>query len=215
MSDPARTPAQAWEALLEGNARFAAGTPMRPAQDPGHRAGLTQGQKPFALVLGCSDSRVPMEIVFDRGLGELFVLRTAGHVADAVVMGSMEFGVGVLGIPLVVVLGHEACGAVAASVTAVEQAAMPHGWVRELVERVTPSVLAAQRAAGAAAVDREDVVVEHVQQTARLLVDRSPVLAAAVADGRCGVVGGVYALGSGVVSEVPVDLDGAPGGDGG
>src|SRR5512144_3399118 len=101
------TPARAWQALREGNARFVAGRREHPNQDVDRRAQLTSGQNPFAVVFGCSDSRVAAEIIFDRGLGDLFVVRTAGHVIGAEVLASIDYGVAVLDAPLVVVLGHD------------------------------------------------------------------------------------------------------------
>lgn len=189
-----RTPAEAWRALEQGNARFVHGDVAHPGQDAGRRAELTAGQKPYALVFGCSDSRVAAEIVFDQGLGDLFVVRTAGHVVDAGVLGTIEFGVAVLGIPLVVVLGHDSCGAVAATIEAVRTGDMPAGFIRDVVERVVPSVLSG-RHTGATSVD--EVVTEHVRHTGRLLVERSAVLSDGVDTGRCAVVGLSYALAEG------------------
>ncbi|MGL4173212.1 MAG: carbonic anhydrase [Actinomycetota bacterium] len=190
------SPTDAWRELTAGNARFVRDEPAKPEQDRARREEIATKQTPFALVFGCSDSRVAAEIVFDQGLGHLFVVRTAGHVVDTGVMGSIEFGVGVLGVSVVVVLGHDRCGAVAASMKAAETGELPAGYLRDLVERVTPSVLAARRA-GATSADQ--VEAEHVRQTARLLVDRSPVLSDAIAAGRCGVVGLTYALVDGAV----------------
>jgi carbonic anhydrase len=193
------TPAEAWGTLLEGNDRFVTGRPHPTDLDRERRAELATGQRPFALVFGCGDSRVAAEIVFDQGLGHLFVVRTAGHVVDSGVLGAIAFGVGNLGIPLVVVLGHDSCGAVGATVEAVASGSLPAGFVRDIVERVTPSVLAAQRQGRTSA---DEVEAEHVRQTVGLLVDRSTVLADAVRTGRCAVVGLVYRLVEGRVAIV-------------
>lgn len=200
------TPEQAWEQLRAGNARFAEGRSTNSDQDIARRAEVASEQKPFALVFGCGDSRVAAEIVFDQGLGRLFVVRTAGHVVESGVLGSIEFGVEYLDIPLVVVLGHDSCGAVGASIDSVETGVLPNGFIRDIVERVTPSVLAAQRAGRTSP---EEVGAEHVRQTVRLLVDRSAVLAEAVDRRECAVVGLVYALDEGRVRFVDVvgDLD--------
>ena len=104
------TPAEAWAKLARGNDRFVAGDHWHPNQDAARRDSLTEGQTPFAVFFGCADSRVAAEIIFDRGLGDLFVVRTAGHVIDPGVLGSIEFGVAILDIPLVVILGHDSCG---------------------------------------------------------------------------------------------------------
>jgi carbonic anhydrase len=207
MTDSTLTPAQAWDELLDGNRRFVDGQSTNVDQDPQRRAELASSQHPFALVFGCGDSRVAAEIVFDQGLGRLFVVRTAGHVVDPGVLGSIEFGVDVLSIPLVVVLGHDSCGAVGASLDSVATGTLPKGFIRDIVERVMPSVLAAQRAGLSTT---EDVVAEHVRQTVRLLVDRSAVLAEAVDRGACAVLGLVYALDEGAVSVVEaIGLEGA------
>ena len=199
MTPRPQTPALAWQALQEGNARFVTGEPRHPDQDAARRAEIADGQTPFALVFGCSDSRVAAEIVFDQGLGDLFVVRTAGHVVDTGVLGSLEFGVAVLGIPLVVVLGHDRCGAVEATVAAVDSGTMPGGYIRDVVERVMPSVVSG-RSRGVH--DVAALVGEHVRHTAGLLAQRSVVLSEGVAAGRCAVVGLTYTLADGRVSVV-------------
>ncbi|GAA2359631.1 carbonic anhydrase [Dactylosporangium salmoneum] len=184
----------AFELLLAGNRRFVAGTPEHPNQDATRRAEIAPSQEPFAVLFGCSDSRLAAEIIFDRGLGDLFVVRTAGHVVGAEVLGSIEYGADVLGCPLVVVLGHDSCGAVGAACAALEDGMAPAGYVRDVVERVTPSVLAA-RAAGR--FEPEEILAEHVRQTVDLLLDRSRVLAEKVAAGQAAVVGLCYRLADG------------------
>ncbi|WP_433463528.1 carbonic anhydrase [Spirillospora sp. CA-128828] len=190
----AATPHEAFALLLAGNQRFVAEAPEHPNQDAVRRAAVAPSQRPFAVLFGCSDSRLAAEIIFDRGLGDLFVVRTAGHVMGPEVIGSIEFGVDVLGCPLVVVLGHEACGAVGAACAALEDGMAPAGYVRDVVERVTPSVLAA-RAAGY--VKAEEILDEHIRHTVDLLLDRSRLLAEQVAAGRAAVVGLCYGLADG------------------
>ena len=185
------TPAEAWAKLARGNQRFVAGEHWHPNQDAARRDSLTGGQAPFAVFFGCADSRVAAEIIFDRGLGDLFVVRTAGHVIDAGVLGSIEFGVGILDIPLVVILGHDSCGAVSATVDAVQSGVMPPGYIRDIVERVTPSVLAAHQAGMTTA---DEIEAEHVRHTLRLLTERSSLIADRIASGRLAVVGAAYAL---------------------
>jgi carbonic anhydrase len=200
----ARTsPARAWAELERGNAHFVAGDPPTGDTSAQRRAETTHAQEPFALVFGCSDSRVSAELVFDQGLGDLFVVRTAGHVTDAGVLGSIEFGVGVLGIPLVVVLGHHSCGAISATLDVLDGAEVPQGYVRDVVERVTPSVLSARRLHGGGAT-REQVLVEHVRQSVDQLARRSVVVAEAVAEGRCALMGVVYDLADGQARVVEV-----------
>src|SRR3954467_1300790 len=164
------TPRDAFELLMAGNQRFVSGTPEHPNQDATRRAETAPGQQPFAVLFGCSDSRLAAEIIFDRGLGDLFVVRTAGHVVGAEVLGSIEYGVDVLGSPLVVVLGHDSCGAVGAACAALENGMTPAGYIRDVVGGVTPSVLAA-RAAGH--VEPEEILAEHIRPTVDLLLDRS------------------------------------------
>src|SRR5690242_19913134 len=194
MTGDRMTAEEAFEVLLAGNRRFVAGTPEHPNQDAARRRDVAPAQAPFAVLFGCSDSRLAAEIIFDRGLGDLFVVRTAGHVMGPEVLGSIEFGVEVLGCPLVVILGHDSCGAVGAACAALEDGMTPAGYVRDVVERVTPSVLAA-RAAGR--VEPEEVLAEHVRHTADLLLDRSRVLADKVAAGQAAVVGLCYRLADG------------------
>jgi carbonic anhydrase len=191
---PHLTPSEALDLLLAGNQRFVAGSPQHPNQDAVRRAATAPGQRPFAVLFGCSDSRLAAEIIFDRGLGDLFVVRTAGHVAGPEVLGSIEYGVSVLDCPLVVVLGHDSCGAVAATRAALTDGLGATGYVRDVIERVTPSVLAA-RAAGLT--QEDDIIAEHIRHTVDLLLDRSRVLADQVTTGRTAVVGLSYRLADG------------------
>ncbi|MFF0473915.1 carbonic anhydrase [Streptomyces sp. NPDC004284] len=191
---PRTSPSVALEAMLSGNRRFVAGQPHHPNQDAARRAQLAPGQEPFAVILGCSDSRLAAEIIFDQGLGDLFVVRTAGHVLGAEVLGSVEYATSVLGCRLVVVLGHDSCGAVAAARAAVDDGLPAAGFVRDVVERVTPSVLAA-RAAGLT--DDSDIIDEHIRHTVKLIMDRSRVLSEQVQTGEVAVVGLAYQLAEG------------------
>jgi carbonic anhydrase len=188
------TPAEAWRRLREGNGRFVSGTSAHPNQDASRRQSLAEQQNPFAVIFGCSDSRLAAEIIFDVGLGDVFVVRTAGHVIDDAVLGSLEYSVGVLDVPLIIVLGHDSCGAVSAAVDSFATGVMPPGFIRDLVERITPSVITAHRNG---VLDVNGNVVEHVQQTTQRLVDASKVISAAVDDGRTAVIGVTYRLAEG------------------
>ncbi|MGV9993611.1 carbonic anhydrase [Streptomyces sp. NPDC003374] len=188
------SPHEAYELLMAGNRRFVDSVPEHPNQDATRRTEVAPAQSPFAVLFGCSDSRLAAEIIFDRGLGDLFVVRTAGHVLGNEVLGSIEYGVDVLDCPLVVVLGHDSCGAVGAACAALEDGIAPSGYVRDVVERVTSSVLTA-RAAGR--VEPEEILAEHVRHTVDLLMDRSRILAENVAAGRTAVVGLCYRLADG------------------
>src|SRR5262245_44915364 len=193
------SPADAFAALLEGNTRFVTGERLHPNQDADRRSAVAPRQRPFAVLFGCSDSRLAAEIIFDRGLGDLFVVRTAGHVAGPEVLGSIEYGVHLLGAPLVVVLGHDSCGAVTAASDADRAGVAPAGCIGDRVERVMPSILSA-RAEGCTQVDQ--FVVAHIRRTVDGLVGRSVLLASEIEAGRCAVVGLSYRLADGTVSAV-------------
>nr|WP_048744064.1 carbonic anhydrase [Corynebacterium hansenii] len=194
-----RTPESVWKHLLEGNHRFMEGQSAHPNQDPSRREKLTAGQHPGAVVLACSDSRVPVEIIFDQGLGDIFVIRTAGQITDLSVLASLEFAVDGLGVPLVVVLGHESCGAVKAAHTALEGGDLPGGFQRVLIEKVTPSLLAARKDGRTEVSEFEQ---RHVAEIVEHIVDRSPEIKARLADGRVGVVGLRYRLSDGLAETV-------------
>ena len=206
------TPAEAWAALVAGNQRFVSGQMLHPSQDVAHRAELSAGQAPFAVVFGCSDSRVAAEIVFDQGLGDTFVVRTAGHVIDTTVLGSIEYGVEVLGAPLVVVLGHDQCGAVTAAAQALADGEMPGGFVRAVVDRVIPSIIGlAASGRPVSSLDVAELGHEHLTATARMLTDYSAALARRVADGTCAVVAVEYTLADGTASLASAIGDVEPG----
>ncbi|OZM75494.1 carbonic anhydrase [Pseudonocardia sp. MH-G8] len=193
------TPAQALTELLAGNSRFARGRPAHLNQGAGHRARSADGQRPFAAILGCSDSRVAAEIVFDRGLGDLFVVRTAGHMLGAEVLASIEFAVLGLDVPLVVVLDHDRCGAVAAAIAAHDSGRAPTGHLRVVVERLSPEILRAQ---AEGITDPDAITRLHIASTAHRLLDDAPGLRGRVDAGRCAVVGLGYALAEGRVDRV-------------
>lgn len=193
---PDTNPATAWKALKEGNERFVAGRPAHPSQSVEHRASLTDGQRPTAVVFGCADSRVAAEIIFDQGLGDMFVVRTAGHVIDSAVLGSIEFAVAVLGVPLIVVLGHDSCGAVKATLAALDEGVLPGGFVRDVVERVTPSILLGRREG---LTRPDEFEARHVQETGTQLLARSTTIAEKVAAGELAIVGATYHLADGEV----------------
>ncbi|WP_229232163.1 carbonic anhydrase [Sinomonas cyclohexanicum] len=188
------TPAQAWQLLRDGNQRFVDGMSSHPNQDSARRAELVETQNPVCVIFGCSDSRLAAEIIFDLGLGDAFVVRSAGHVIDEAVLGSLEYAIEPLNVPLIVVLGHDSCGAVTASVEAYETGEMPQGFVRDLVERIMPSVLTAQRNG---ITDVDNTVVEHAKQTGGRLLETSQIIAKAVEEGRTAVLGVCYHLAEG------------------
>jgi carbonic anhydrase len=151
------------------------------------------------VLFGCSDSRLAAEIIFDQGLGDLFVVRTAGHVVGPEILGSIEYAVAALDTPLVAVMGHDMCGAVGAALDALHHGIIPVGYRRDVVERVMLSVLAVRDQARC---DPDAAVDEHVRYTVDLLMQRSAVIAERVADGRCGVIGLSYRLAEGNMRRV-------------
>lgn len=171
-----------------------AGHSAHPNQDPSRREKLTAGQNPAVVVLSCSDSRVPVEIIFDQGLGDIFVIRTAGHITDLSVLASLEFAVDSLGVNLVVVLGHESCGAVKAAHAALDGGDLPGGFQRVLVEKVTPSLLAARKDGQNTS---DELERRHVREIVNHIIDRSPEIKTRLAEGTVGVAGMRYHLGDG------------------
>ncbi len=189
MSATRRTPADAWREMARGNQRFVAGAPLHPRQDVERREELATAQAPHAALFGCSDSRLAAEIIFDKGLGDLFVVRNAGQVISDSVIGSLEYAVAVLEVPLIVVLAHDACGAVRAAIDLDAPDARPlPPHIAGLIAAIRPSVRAA------ASRDPEDVGLTHLKRTVADLVARSELITDAVAAGTLAVVGANYKL---------------------
>jgi carbonic anhydrase len=187
-------PTQTLQRLLEGNRRAVANTPAFDASAQ-RRIEVAAGQKPFAAIFSCVDSRVPPEIIFDQGLGDLFVIRTAGQVLDRAVLASLEFGVAELQIPLIVVLGHERCGAVKKAIDVLAQNGVAEADIEYLVESLAPAVEAGQDAGG-------DVWDQAVRAQIALMVTKlkhSPILITAVEKGALKIVGMWYNLETGLV----------------
>jgi carbonic anhydrase len=212
------TPQQAWDTLVAGNERFIAGGPEHPRQDVERRNELASAQMPDAALFGCSDSRLAAEIIFDAGLGDLFVARNMGHVVAESITASMEYAVVNLGVSIIVVLAHDSCGAVAASIdqmtkdpTPVPQAvsntlepilpAVQRLWMHQ--HRNTPYV-------DSALIDADAVGRVHLDNTVNALLRSSRIISDAVAAGQLGVVGCQYRLAEGravAVSAVgPLDI---------
>lgn len=176
---------------MEGNRRFVSGKSIHPSQSIATRNALVNEQHPTAVIFGCGDSRVAAEITFDQGLGDMFVVRTAGHVIDSSVLGSIEYAVEILDVPLVIVLGHDSCGALAATLDALDQGVVPGGFIRSVVERVIPSVLIGRKE-GLTTVD--ELEGRHVIETGKLLMQRSSIISDQVEKGECAIVGVTYTL---------------------
>ncbi len=183
--------------LAAGNARYVAGKLHHANQTPARRAEVVRGQHPKAIVLGCSDSRVPPELLFDQGIGDLFVVRVAGNVAATDTLGSVEYAAGHLGTPLVVVLGHTGCGAVAATCAG----GHAEGHVAAIVDGIRPAVLAVKTTSVDACV--QAAVPENARLVAASLTKESPILAKLVAEKKLRIVAGVYDLATGAVTLQP------------
>lgn len=183
------SPIDAWARLANGNARYATGNSRGERRDADRRSEVAKTQRPFAAVLTCSDSRVPPEVLFDQGLGDLFVVRNAGNSLDEIAVGSLQYAVDHLGTRLVVVLGHERCGAC--------DAALKGGELPGALPAVVRPILPAVEATASVKENRLDAVIRnHAQRMARELRTRLP-------KGRCEVVAGRYDLDSGVVQRLP------------
>jgi len=187
------TPAKAWQEMLRGNERFVAGEPQHPRQDVERRTEVAPRQTPSAALFGCSDSRLAAEIIFDKGLGDLFVVRNAGQIISDSVIGSLEYAVGVLEVPLIVVLGHDECGAVLAAIDSVgpDAPVLPHH-IAHLITKIVPAVRRVEAANGD--VDAQDVGREHLRDTIAELLESSELISDAVAAGTLAVVGANYRL---------------------
>lgn len=186
----------AWQKLKEGNQRYAAGQPAHPNQSASRRTEVASGQKPFAIILTCADSRVGPEVVFDQGLGDLFVVRVAGNILDNAGLGSIEYAVEHLGASLIVVLGHEKCGAVAAAVGG----GHAPGHVHSIVKALEPAVAASKSQSGDAV---DNAVRSNVQLVSKQLASAVPILSERTKTGKVKVVGARYDLDTGAVELVP------------
>lgn len=185
--------------MLSGNERFMAGTPQHPRQDVERRTEIAAAQRPTAALFGCSDSRLAAEVIFDVGLGDLFVVRNAGQVISESVIGSLEYAVAVLHVPLIVVLGHDSCGAVLAAIDSQAADASPlPPHIRNLVSKIVPAVNRVARASGLAqtpeSVDSHDVGREHLRDTMSELLESSELISDAIAAGTLAIVGANYRL---------------------
>lgn len=189
------TAAQALNRLAEGNQRWVSNKSIYPNTTQARRAAVVKGQKPFAIIFSCVDSRVPPEFLFDRGLGDLLVIRTAGHALDAATLGSIEFGAEELKIPLVMVLGHEKCGAITAVIDSTTSKTPMPGNMKTLEDYLKPAVEAGKKLSGDAV---ENAVVSNIELTVEKLRS-STILADLIKKGKLRVVGARYDLDTGQV----------------
>lgn len=187
------SPKEALAELMAGNQRFVAGRVSAPRRDIDRLRAVEPSQKPFAAILGCADSRVPVEIVFDQGFGDLFVTRIAGNVASTENIASLEFGAEVLGTKVILVLGHTNCGAVVATASA---KAVP-GQISALYQHIRPAIRSAKG-------DIEKAIYENVKIQVQTLSEASTVIAERIAKGQLVMAGGVFDLKTGKVYPVEI-----------
>jgi carbonic anhydrase len=195
----ARDPDSVLARLLEGNKRFVSGQLVHPGRTPAEFAALAEGQAPVAIIVGCADSRVSPELVFDQGVGDLFVVRVAGNIvsgAGATVKGSIEFAVAVLGVRLIMVLGHSQCGAVKAAIDHIDANDALPGSIGDLIDPIRPAVLAVKGRPGDIL---ENVTRANVEKGVERLRGLDPILSKLAKTGELKVVGATYELRTGMV----------------
>ena len=191
---PAVAPAEATAKLKEGNGRYTSGTLQHPGQTAERRTELANTQHPFATIVSCSDSRVPPEIVFDQGLGDLFIVRVAGNVINDEGLGSIEYSIDHLGTRLILVLGHQSCGAVKAARETIAAKGKAPGHIESLVMAIKPAVESTAKD------DLETTVKANVKNVVKALRSSTPILKAKVDSGEIQVIGGYYSLDTGAVT---------------
>lgn len=188
---------QALEKLKQGNARFVANAEVCAADLSGQRAHVAGSQAPWATIVSCADSRLPPELLFGGlGLGELFVARNAGNLVDTAVLGTVEYGAAMLGAPLLVIMGHQRCGAVSAACEVVTRSVSLPGAIGTMIEPILPAALAVKNAPGDFVTN---TVRESARRTAAHLTERSAILAGLVKDGKLKIISAYYDLDSGKV----------------
>lgn len=200
---PPPNPDDVLQRLLEGNQRFVKGELVHPGRKLDDFGPLAGGQRPVAVIVGCSDSRVPPEILFDQGIGDLFVVRIAGNVVEGAgpsVKGSIEYAVAELNVPLIVVLGHSQCGAVKAAIQHIDAHDALPGAIKDLVALINPSVARSKRLPGN---PLENAIKANVQAGVHRLSSLAPILAPLVTKGKVKVVGATYELRDGSVMVLP------------
>lgn len=192
------SPDEALAKLVAGNTRFVEGKQAQKDVGNNRRTELTKGQQPFAVILSCSDSRVPPEHIFDQGLGDIFVVRVAGNVADSIELGSVEYAVEHLGSPLILVLGHQMCGAVKATITG----GKPEGNIGSIVKKIEPAV----KKARAQNKDKDKVldaaILENTKNTVAALTQKSAIIKHLVEEKKVKIAAGVYNMSTGKVELV-------------
>ena len=191
---PSVAPSEAISKLKGGNGHYTSGTLQHPGQTAERRTELANTQHPFATIVSCSDSRVPPEIVFDQGLGDLFIVRVAGNVINDEGLGSIEYSVDHLGTRLILVLGHQSCGAVKAARETIAAKGKAPGHIESLVTAIKPAVEATAKD------DLDTTVKANVKNVVKTLRSSTPILKAKVDSGEIQVIGGYYSLDTGAVT---------------
>jgi carbonic anhydrase len=191
---PSVAPAEAISKLKEGNSRYTSGSVQHPGQTAERRTELANTQHPFAAILSCSDSRVPPEIVFDQGIGDLFIVRVAGNVINDEGLGSLEYTVDHLGTRLILVLGHQRCGAVDAARETIAAKGKAPGHIESLITAIKPAVEATGKE------DLDATIKANVKHVVQALRSSTPILKAKVDSGEVKVIGGYYSLDTGAVT---------------
>lgn len=189
-------PQVALDTLMAGNQRFVKNRLQEPGRDPARRLKLAQGQHPFATILACSDSRLPPELIFDQGFGDLFVVRVAGNIVDDSLVGSIEYAVDHLHTPLIMVIGHEKCGAVEATLESIQQHQPAIGDIKVLVAAITPAVAAAEQRSG----DLLDNTVRANAQQSLDTINKSSELTGPLSSGQFKAIAAYYSIDDGRVS---------------
>lgn len=191
---PSVAPAEAISKLKEGNSRYTSGNLQHPGQTTARRTELAKTQHPFAVIVSCSDSRVPPEIVFDQGLGDLFICRVAGNIVNDENLGSIEYAVDHLGSRLILVLGHQRCGAVEAAKQTIAAKGKAPGHIESLVTAIKPAVDSTVNG------DLDATIKANVKHVVDSLRSSTPILKAKVDSGGVQVIGGYYSLDTGAVT---------------
>ncbi len=193
--------------LMDGNKRYVSGTFLQRDLTDAKRKELAKGQKPSAIVLTCSDSRVSPELLFDQGIGDVFVVRTAGNVVDRIAIGSIEYAAEHLHSPLVFVLGHEKCGAVQATLDTIEAKGKPEGNIGAIIEKVMPAALAANKKGGSKDEILEDAIKENVKNTSKEIMQKSSIIQHLAHENKVKIVGGEYSLQTGKVETIDLSAE--------
>ena len=185
--------------LMDGNKRYVEGKLANKDIGDSKRKELSKGQKPFAIVITCSDSRVPPELLFDQGLGDIFVIRVAGNVVDSIALGSIEYGAEHLHAPLIFILGHTKCGAVTATL---EAKGKPEGNIGAIVQKITPAADAAKKKGGTKDEILETAIQENMKNVYKDIMNKSKIIPELVHEGKVKIVAGEYDITTGKIAMI-------------